>query len=634
MAHNTPPTGNATPSDNETTFHTDNPAANALLQDPGIKALMQSLVDSALEKNSKIHSPAGEPGSTGPTGAPGIDIGDNKLKSDEIGYFDPSAEGEVDYVTAGKHIIYRDVFAFTERLDLLTSQYEAEEVRKAIPGCLRGSALTWLSNELNWEAKECYKTCLVNVWTKSLAQRFKKRDAQSGLRHRTYGYSDLAKQSPREFANHIVRLFKAVDEYDENKQINEIYRALHKDLRVIFPEPGTQTLSEFLSKLDVMIYRWIALAQSRTQQSTRRPIPPVTPFRAPHKTPTWKFQPTSHVNLSAYYGPNAKQTVPYPPHSSAPRWRQDTPQQTPQRRSPLTPSNPPAANLSPNQSPATQSNPPWTANQSPATRLNPPATTPPIAQAITGPANVPSPPLSQQSDQANPFVCTVCHEAFLLNNRLHCHLKHICPGRSPAHAFAKEQEKPANQLSASQHESTSPATPPATLVRQRHPLPPASPSPTSTPPPTYRSVSPSPPAYKKPKSNDLFMRYAPLKSICPTTANSQSAPLANHTLPWQQRHHTPANQQRRQVKPTYLTIQDLFRMFKKSTAATAKNYGNEDKSMEIHGRCAPSVSGPLWQRHSKPATKLSTPEERQKLHLLYPPALPTTRRALLRWTTS
>jgi len=122
IAYNTPPTRNVTLSNNETIFYTDNLAANALLQDPGIKAMLQSVVDSALVKNSKIPGPAGDPGPIGPAGPARIDIRGNpaKLKPDKVGYFDLSAEGEGDYITTGKYIVYRDVFAFTKRLDLLT----------------------------------------------------------------------------------------------------------------------------------------------------------------------------------------------------------------------------------------------------------------------------------------------------------------------------------------------------------------------------------------------------------------------------------------------------------------------------------------------------------------------------------
>jgi len=105
-------------STNKTTFHSDNPVANAAMQDPTIKAILQGIIDTAIVKN-EIYSPVGEPSSTGPTSAPIIDIGDNKLKSNKIGYFNLLIEYG-DYVTSGKYIVYRDVFAFTEQLKLLT----------------------------------------------------------------------------------------------------------------------------------------------------------------------------------------------------------------------------------------------------------------------------------------------------------------------------------------------------------------------------------------------------------------------------------------------------------------------------------------------------------------------------------
>ena len=72
-------------------------------------------------------------------------------------------------------------------------------------------------------------------------------------------------------------------------------------------------------------------------------------------------------------------------------------------------------------------------------------------------------------------------------------------------------------------------------------------SPPATPPPTYRAVSPPPPIYQAtPKAyltvQNLYMRYAPLKSIHPAKLAPKSTRIAS-----------------------YLTVQDLCKRFEQSS---------------------------------------------------------------------
>ncbi len=82
----------------------------------------------------------------------------------------------------------------------------------------------------------------------------------------------------------------------------------------------------------------------------------------------------------------------------------------------------------------------------------------------------------------------------------------------------------------------------------------AAPSRPVTPPPTYRAMSPSPPAYQ-PKKNyltvaDLYVRYAPLKSVLSATKGTRSAT------------------QKTTASRAYLTIQNLYERFSQKTRSS------------------------------------------------------------------
>ena len=78
----------------------------------------------------------------------GDDRPDRGWTPEEIGFFDPEAEGTDPVVNAGKHVFYRDVFAFVDRLKDMAPLKGPEKLRTVLPQCLRGAALIWHSTEL------------------------------------------------------------------------------------------------------------------------------------------------------------------------------------------------------------------------------------------------------------------------------------------------------------------------------------------------------------------------------------------------------------------------------------------------------------------------------------------------------
>lgn len=69
-----------------------------------------------------------------------------------LGYFDPDfpapAESRDPVRTTSREYIYRDVFAFIERLRATASTRGLEQLRTILPRCFRNSASTWYNEEL------------------------------------------------------------------------------------------------------------------------------------------------------------------------------------------------------------------------------------------------------------------------------------------------------------------------------------------------------------------------------------------------------------------------------------------------------------------------------------------------------
>lgn len=67
---------------------------------------------------------------------------------DEIDFFDSSTENTDSIVNVDKHVFYRDIYAFTDRLKNMTLFRDELKLRTIISQCLRESVLIWHSIEL------------------------------------------------------------------------------------------------------------------------------------------------------------------------------------------------------------------------------------------------------------------------------------------------------------------------------------------------------------------------------------------------------------------------------------------------------------------------------------------------------
>ena len=184
-----------------------------IIATPAVQSVIQRIVDEMVKKNA-LTPPKGEdtdkkPLVIDPSGLTA------KLKPEDIGYFDPTAEGEGDIVNAGKYVVYKDVYQFKERLETCVAHWKDEEVRKLILAYLRGDTLKWHSNELSDDKKLLLARAVdSSEWIEALIKRFKMKTstALSKLHLTSYRYSEVRRGIlARQHANNILKFAKSAE---------------------------------------------------------------------------------------------------------------------------------------------------------------------------------------------------------------------------------------------------------------------------------------------------------------------------------------------------------------------------------------------------------------------------------------
>ena len=97
------------------------------------------------------------------------------LISEEVEFFDSTVDGQRSVVNLKKHVFYKDIFAFVNRLKNVNSVREENKLRLIISQCLRDIVLIWHSTELFDVEKEIYRDMFLQNWCNVLIKRFKKR---------------------------------------------------------------------------------------------------------------------------------------------------------------------------------------------------------------------------------------------------------------------------------------------------------------------------------------------------------------------------------------------------------------------------------------------------------------------------
>ena len=253
---------------------------------PFTAAQMQALatmLDQAFDRRDNRRSAGAGGGNDPPVGDGGgnqnqlIPAPTETLRSEHIGYFDPSFEEDKEpgasVVNAGRHVFYRDVFVFTNRLRDLAAKHTPVVVAGLTQGCLRGEALIWYTAELSEIELTVLRTASLDQWCTVLINQFKERCSKAlrKLQSERYTITDARDgRSPRSYVQNIIRHAKAADMNTLN-QLTMAWNNLAFDFRRDIPEPTASTsINTFMNQLDSKAGIWEEFAQRAAKFNQRK----------------------------------------------------------------------------------------------------------------------------------------------------------------------------------------------------------------------------------------------------------------------------------------------------------------------------------------------------------------------------
>ena len=199
----------------------------------------------------------------------------SQLRAEEVGYFDPEYQQEHGsngpVVNAGKHVFYKDIYVFTNRLKDLAVQRGERDTKAVIASCFRGSALMWYSMELTDSERDRLRATATDLdeWCTTLIKRFKTRTAValSQLVGQTYTLNDMRYSSPRAFIQHMLHVAKSAEIHSTHNQLTMIWNQFAVNLRIHIPEPqASTTIGQFMEQVDSKTAMWLEMAQKSHQQ--------------------------------------------------------------------------------------------------------------------------------------------------------------------------------------------------------------------------------------------------------------------------------------------------------------------------------------------------------------------------------
>ena len=94
---------------------------------------------------------------------------------EKIEFFDSTIENTTVIVNVKKHVFYRDVYTFVDRLKNMTISKESDKLRNIISQCFKEFALIWHSTKLSDLKKDMLREASLSMWYNVLTKRFKKR---------------------------------------------------------------------------------------------------------------------------------------------------------------------------------------------------------------------------------------------------------------------------------------------------------------------------------------------------------------------------------------------------------------------------------------------------------------------------
>ena len=187
-----------------------------------------------------------------------------------MGYFD--FEYQLEYgqqgsiINADKHVYYRDVYVFVDRLKDLTIRYKIIYI---IILYLRDSAFIWYSTKLTDLERTGFRTADPVLWYITLINRFKMRTTTilSQLIKQTYSLHDIKHTSSRAFIQQMLYLIKSIEFYITYNQLTLFWNQFVVNLRRNLSKSQSYIIiDQFLEQMNVKTPIWLEFVNRQSQQ--------------------------------------------------------------------------------------------------------------------------------------------------------------------------------------------------------------------------------------------------------------------------------------------------------------------------------------------------------------------------------
>ena len=193
---------------------------------------------------------------------------------EDIDFFDLNHEDDESIVNVDKHVFYRDVYAFVDRLKNMTVHRKSNKIRNVIPQCLRNFALIWHSSELSDLKKDMLKETSLTMWYNVLIKRFKQRTSTVliSIQASRYILKDARRQKNfRVFAQDLFKHVKAIDMTSIHNQMIMTWNNLDWQFRKnISKSIESTTIRHFLDQLDNHADIWFEMTKSKRSSYSNR----------------------------------------------------------------------------------------------------------------------------------------------------------------------------------------------------------------------------------------------------------------------------------------------------------------------------------------------------------------------------
>ena len=195
--------------------------------------------------------------------------------SKNIEYFDSKYEDSFErnfiIVIFDRHIFYRDVFIFIDRLKNLKKNFFDSKIKKYVAECMKNDILKWQFCELNSLKKKLLKYVTVDQWCETLIQRFKKRDATilKKLQNSFFIFVDVHfDKTSRVYVQNILRHFRIADYNFIYHQLLNAWSDLELKMRMQISEFIFDIqLNIFLDLLNSKITIWTKMIVKRAENN-------------------------------------------------------------------------------------------------------------------------------------------------------------------------------------------------------------------------------------------------------------------------------------------------------------------------------------------------------------------------------